>query len=145
MSTTITHRKLALATTVAALAAGAPLAGAATTTTLKAAMTGKAEVPGPADANGKGTATVKVTGTKVCYTLSYSNIATPNASHIHRGAAGKAGPVVVPLFTGKPKKSACVTTTAKLAKEIAQKPASFYVNVHDKAFPNGAIRGQLHK
>ncbi|MCW3015774.1 MAG: hypothetical protein JWO02_2866 [Solirubrobacterales bacterium] len=140
-----TKHKLLLGAAVAALAAGGSIAAAQSTTTLKASMTGKAEVPGPADANGKGSATIKITGTKVCYTLSYSNIGTPNASHIHRGATGKAGSVVVALFTGTPKKSACVTTTSSLAKQIAQKPASFYVNIHNKAFPNGAIRGQLHK
>jgi hypothetical protein len=145
MLTTTKKRRVILATTVAAFAAGVPLAGAASTTTLKAAMTGKAEVPGPGDNNGRGQATIRVTGTKVCYRLSYSNVATPSASHIHRGATGKPGPIVVSLFNGTPKKSGCVTATAKLAREITQKPASFYVNVHDKAFPNGAIRGQLHK
>jgi hypothetical protein len=130
---------------VAMLAAAVPLAGAASTTTLKASMTGKAEAPGPGDANGKGQATIRINGKRVCWSVSYSKIAKPSAGHIHKGAKGKAGPVVVGLFATAGKKSGCVNTTSALAKDIAKHPGRYYVNLHNSAFPNGAIRGQLHR
>ena len=139
----ITKSKLVLGSAVVALAAGAPLAAAATTTTLKASMTGKAEKPTAGDPDGTGKATIKITGKKVCFTVSYSKIAKPTDAHIHKGAKGKAGPVVVGLFTGGFKKSGCVTTTSAIAKAIVKSPSGYYVNLHNKKYPNGAVRGQL--
>lgn len=134
-----------LGTAAATLALGAPFALAASTTTLKTSLTGKQEAPGPGDKDGKGQATIRVKGTKVCYSISWSKIAAPTDGHIHKGAKGNAGPVAVGLFTGKAKKSGCVTTSAATAKALKTSPADFYVNFHNKDFPNGAIRGQLHK
>lgn len=139
---TNTKTKAALGAVAAALAVGAPLAGAATTTTLRATLTGKAETP-KGDSDGKGQATIRITGRKVCYSLSYSRIAAPTDGHIHKGKKGVAGAVVVGLFAGKAKKSGCVTTTSAIAKAIAKSPSSYYVNLHNAAFPGGAIRGQL--
>lgn len=137
-----------IAAGLVALAAGgagsATLATAASTTTLHAKLTGKAEQPA-GDTNGKGSATIRVKGRKVCFTLNYTKIAKPNAAHIHRGAPGESGSVVVGLFAGSPKKTGCVTTTSDLATELAKHPGRFYVNIHNGDFPNGAIRGQLKK
>ncbi len=90
-------------------------------------------------------------GAQACFDLSYSNILTPTAAHIHRGAAGAAPPnnVVVPLFTapgagvGANSATGCVPTTPALATEITGNPAGFYVNVHTALFTGGAMRGQL--
>lgn len=38
----------------------------------------------------------------------------------------------------------CLTGLDKnLLKDILRNPESYYVNVHNAAFPNGAVRGQL--
>lgn len=138
-------RKFILGCTAATVAVGAPVAVAATTTTLKAPLTGAAEKPKRGDADGRGQATVKVTGRRICFTLSYTKINAPSDGHIHKGGKSVAGPVVVGLFSGKAKKTGCVTAKADVAKAIAKNPSGFYVNLHNKAFPMGAIRGQLRK
>jgi hypothetical protein len=74
---------------------------------LAAILTGEAEVPGPSDRNGRGVALLsfhpypdQAQGT-VCFVIRVQNIALPiTAAHIHRGAAGEAGPIVVGLFEG---------------------------------------------
>jgi hypothetical protein len=126
--------------------------GAAATTgvTLKADLTGgTTEVPAPGDADGKGAATVKIDAAKgeVCYTITVESIAAPVASHIHEGAAGGAGPIVITFDPQKiGKGESCLTgqKTADLDRIVAN-PAGFYVNVHTADFPGGAVRGQLTK
>lgn len=115
---------------------------------LQTSLTGAAEVPGPGDTDGRGMATVTVNSgqAKVCYTLSARHIDTATMAHIHVGAAGIAGAVVVTLkapATGS--SSGCVSVSRALALKILKSPANYYVNVHNAAFPSGAIRGQLAK
>lgn len=112
-------------------------------------LAGMNEVPGPGDEDGTGTAAVTfdMTNGQVCYTISVQNIAVPAAAgHIHRGAAGESGPVVVP-FDVVPDASgnaaSCVLVDAALLQEIAGNPAGFYVNIHTSEFPDGAVRGQV--
>ena len=65
-------------------------------------------------------------------------------AHIHVGAAGTSGDVVVTLDAPNRGFSAnCARVDPMLAGEIADNPAGFYVNVHNDEFPAGAIRGQL--
>lgn len=117
---------------------------------LTATLTGAAEVPGPGDADGTGTATLRLNPGqgKVCFVLTAANITLPAAAaHIHLGAAGVAGGVVVTLAppdaTGV--SSGCVSAPRATVKAILQSPSAYYVNVHTSDFPDGAIRGQLSK
>jgi hypothetical protein len=108
-----------------------------------ALLSGANEVP-PADpdAVGGATVTINTTTNEICYDLVISNTTTPTMAHIHEGAAGTNGPVVVPLDTPTNGQSdGCVTDTD--APAIAANPAGYYVNVHTADFPNGAARGQL--
>ena len=66
----------------------------------------------------------------------------PLASHIHKGAAGTAGPVVVPLGAAY-KAKGCTKAPAKVVAAIEEHPSSYYVNIHTTKYPAGAIRGQL--
>jgi CHRD domain len=137
--------------TAAALAIGIPLmtASEATTTTtdatqLTAELNGANEVP-PADPNGEGMAFVFGAASSpntLCYVLFVDRIATPVAAHIHRGAEGVNGPVVVPLRAPADGSTARCATTTRAANILAN-PQNFYVNVHNAPFPDGAIRGQL--
>jgi hypothetical protein len=124
-----------------------PVAGAAGALqkgghSLHATLTGKVEVP-KGDPDGRGTAEIKITGTKVCWEIKATKVATLVAAHIHRGGAGVAGPVVVPFGKTYASKG-CTTTSAAIAAAIAKTPGAYYVNVHNAKYPGGALRGQLH-
>lgn len=108
---------------------------------LHATMTGRTETP-KGDPNGRGTAEIKIAGRQVCWELTVRNIAKPNAAHIHKGKAGVAGPVVVPLGATY-KAKGCTRTTAAIARAILARPGGYYVNVHNAKYPGGAVRGQL--
>ena len=109
-------------------------------------LTGAAEAPGPGDPDGRGdfTWTLGAKG-KLCYQLSVRRIGTAAAAHIHRGRAGVAGPVKVELKApSSGSSSACVRLGDELTSNLRHHPRRFYVNVHNVAYPNGAIRAQLH-
>ena len=115
---------------------------------LTATLTGAAEVPKPGDTDGAGTAAVTVNAGKmqVCYKLVVSKIDTATAAHIHEGAEGVAGPVRIPLKApAAGSSSGCAQVTRDVAMTILKTPANYYVNVHNAAFPGGALRGQLGK
>lgn len=120
---------------------GAPIPG----TELKAELSGKGEVPGPGDKAGNGTFMVWV-DTKTnsaCYTLMVRNVQGATMAHIHKGMAGVAGNVVVPLDKPNGYSHDCTQIKGALAADMVAHPADYYVNVHSKAFPKGAICGQL--
>src|SRR5690349_1945393 len=76
-----------------------PAGGEAMLPPLVAALVGAAEVPGPGDPAGVGAVGINLDPIlrTVCYALHVANVATATAAHIHEGAVGVAGPVVVPL------------------------------------------------
>ena len=123
-----------------ATAAQQPLA------TLNAKLT--TAVPGPGDPDGHGNAMVKVYKTKLCYTLSVMSIKPATMAHIHQGAKGQTGDIVVPMDQTsfnlpRPTSSGCEPITSSLRMDLMQNPSNYYVNVHNKPYPDGAIRGQL--
>ncbi len=85
----------------------------------------------------------------MCWDLSYSGLTgTPTAAHIHSGAAGANGPIVIIPFTatfpsGHHRQPAASAPIRAVVQQIIDNPANFYVNVHTTDFPGGAIRGQL--
>jgi hypothetical protein len=107
-------------------------------------LTGRAETP-KGSPTGKGTATITLEQSKgkVCFKETWSGIGTPTASHIHKGGKGVAGPILVPLFATPPKHSGCVKASKSLIGQIAKNPRGYYVNIHTKKYPGGALRGQL--
>ena len=79
---------------------------------------------------------------KVCWAFTVKGIGTPTAAHIHKGGAGVAGPIVVPLG-GAYKAKGCAPASKSVVAAIEASPSAYYVNVHTAKYPNGAIRGQL--
>lgn len=133
----------------------APLATAGhLNTILTAELDGRQEVDSTAtnmgivgDPNGRGEVYVfgvDASRATLCYVLLVDKIAPATAAHIHRGAQGTNGPVVVNLARPEDGNSAdCVTPGETLAQEILANPSRFYVNVHNADYPGGAVRGQL--
>jgi hypothetical protein len=143
------QRRLLAALLLAALVAlvlALPASGATPLATLKASLTGEQEVPGPGDKDGSGNAVVKVFKAKVCYALEVKRIKPAMAAHIHLGFSGEAGPIVAELKAPTDGTSkGCVAVPRALSLGLKEHPSRYYVNVHNKPFPEGAIRGQLHK
>ena len=117
--------------------------------TLKSRLSGTEESPGPGVKDGVGSVVIDITGTNVCYDLKATMGEKPTKAHIHEGAKGASGPVVVDLkpafepgeaaYTAK----SCVDLTPDVAANLLGDPAGYYVNVHSDAHPDGAMRGQL--
>jgi hypothetical protein len=109
----------------------------------------KLEVPRPKGAT-KGTGTftgtlkvVSATKASLTWKLSYSGLTGPGlAAHVHLGAPGKAGKVIVPLC-GPCRSGRGATTSVTAVAAAAMIAGKTYVNVHTKANPNGEIRGTV--
>lgn len=96
---------------------------------------------GGGDADGFGSFSATISGRQLCYGLQVVGV-TPAAAHIHKGAAGTDGPVVVTLKAGRAT-AGCTTLSRSLASALVSRPGGYYVNVHTADFPSGAVRGQL--
>ena len=138
-------RTLAAAALLAGVVPAAALAGAgAMHPELAAKLTGAVEVPAGAPA-GRGIVNFTLDAAKgsVCWTFEgIKGIDKAMAAHIHKAAAGKAGPVVVPLG-GSYKAKGCTTAPKAMIEAIEAHPNAYYANVHSAKYPSGAIRGQL--
>jgi hypothetical protein len=118
----------------------------ATQPTFHADLTGATEVPGPGDPDGRGSAELHIADPldRICYEINVQNLVEVTVAHIHRGAAGVAGPPVVTLQAPTDGHSEdCEDIDGSLADEIEANPAGFYINVHTREHPDGAVRGQL--
>jgi hypothetical protein len=103
------------------------------------------EVPHPkgtkAGASGHFSATLD--GTTLKWSLTFAHLSGPaTASHIHSGARGKSGNVLVALC-GPCTSPASGTATVTADQVASMKSGGTYVNVHTAKNPNGEIRGQI--
>jgi len=141
LTTTVVASSLALAVATTASAGG-------TIHTFCLTMTGDQEVP-PADPTGfaSGVLTIDTATNTIAWDFAYTNIAPPTLMHIHVGAAGVNGGVVVNMgvaTSGGPNTliNSTTTSTANINNILAN-PSGFYVNIHNSPFPAGVVRGQL--
>lgn len=139
-------------TTLVGVGASVPASADGGHNNLSASLTGAKERPGPGDPDGRGMAQIKMKKTEICFELSWRNIDAPVAAHIHEGNKDIAGDVVVTLLDAPEGVGAAVSTEVgctdadpALIKDIRQEPRNYYVNIHNAMFPEGAIRGQLHR
>jgi hypothetical protein len=134
------------ATTSAAPAAAAP---APRTLSLGAYLTGKQEVPkGKGDPDATGFALLQLhRDGRLCYVIRVRDVnGTVDAAHLHAGRPGTNGPVsaalTAPTWFGSV--ATCTRLGGKLARRLRDDPGRYYINVHSTAYPDGAVRGQLH-
>lgn len=80
---------------------------------------------------------------RMCYMLELDGLKDFTAAHIHKAPVGENGPPVLTLELSKEGADLCVDADVALMKDIAANEAAYYVNVHTKKFPQGAVRGQL--
>ena len=136
---------VAVAAVAALVAAAFAAAGGNADVTVGAKLTAKQEIPAQAvkDAKAAGSFTGNIAGSKLTYSLTFSGLTGPaTAAHIHLGAMGKSGNVVVPICgpCKSPVKGSATLSKALLADLKTHK---LYVNVHTAKNPAGEIRGQL--
>jgi hypothetical protein len=96
-------------------------------------------------AHGTFTATITRTGTSgvITWRLTFAKLTGPAvAAHIHSGARGQAGAVIVPLCAPC-RSGARGRATVDASVLDALQTGRTYVNVHTKKNPQGEIRGQL--
>jgi hypothetical protein len=99
-----------------------------------------------------------ITGGTVNFTVNatgFPSTTSITAAHIHPGAAGVAGPVLVSasvapgevVLVGGAQTfyRAAIPVSAANAQAIINNPAGFYFNVHTTLNPGGVMRGQLVK
>ena len=118
-------------------------AGTALAADMNLTLSGAEEVPAvQTSATGSGTISVGADNS-VSGSVTTKGIAGTMA-HIHSAAAGKNGPVIIPL-TKQGDDTWVVPAGAKLNAEQAEalKAGNLYVNVHSAAHPGGEIRAQL--
>ncbi|WP_369386225.1 CHRD domain-containing protein [Streptomyces sp. CG1] len=164
------RRKSAIAVAVAVAAAAGGVAGTAIpaaaagrhaekparTTVLVASLRGANEVrvkggPAVGDKDGAALEFIKVKGNTVSVAATWRGTGRPTLLHIHQGAKGANGDVRIDLtkaldhIRGHSVTGSVKVNDSALLRHLANDPGAFYANLHTRAFPGGALRGQLHR
>ena len=109
----------------------------------KVVLSGSQEVP-PVTTSASGSGTITVGPDKSVTGSITTTGVTAIAAHIHDGAPGRNGPVIIPLVKTS-ENVWSVPAGAKLtgAQHENYRAGNLYVNVHSAANKGGEIRGQL--
>jgi hypothetical protein len=121
--------------------------GPGTTEEFDATLSAASEVP-PSGITATGTATFTARGNLLIWEVAVIGIDSVTAGHIHAGAAGANGGIMVDLglaetgigFTGTLGIDSATVADSVL---VRLRNGTAYVNVHTTARPAGAIRGQV--
>ncbi|MEO8576008.1 MAG: CHRD domain-containing protein [Gemmatimonadales bacterium] len=136
---------------------GSSLGGLDAEQSYNIALTSAAEVPTPKTTTASGSAQIVVFPESIDFQLSATSMTGITMAHIHNGAPGVAGPVVVTLFLPGAPTAAVNGIFASGTLTAANLPAGVtleslktlllsgnaYVNVHTTANPTGELRGQI--
>lgn len=110
--------------------------------TVKVSLSGNNQVP-PVQTKATGSGTITVGQDKSVSGSVTTKGVDGTAAHIHDGAPGKSGPVIIPMT--KNGETWSVSPGAKLTDEQYKnfQAGNLYVNVHSAAHKGGEIRGQI--
>ncbi|MEJ7914481.1 MAG: CHRD domain-containing protein, partial [Chitinophagaceae bacterium] len=110
------------------------------------ALSGANEVP-PVTTTATGLATFRLTSDKKLYTKFVVNNVpagdTLTASHIHTGAPGVNGPVIVPIYNTAAEFGTVKIITLAEPTFTSVKSGVVYANAHSRRHPGGIVRGQI--
>lgn len=97
------------------------------------------------DPDGAGTARFRLypAGGKVCARVTWTRIGSPAAAHIHRASDGVVKVDLTGSVTGG--KNCATGVPKRLVRRILDRPGRYYFNVHNAAYPAGAIQGTLRR
>ena len=135
-------KKAALAIAVLSLAACETMSGMMGGTSVKTHLTGAEEVP-PVSTSAMGNASFTVSKDGAVKGSVTTTGVQGTAAHIHQGAKGQNGGVIVPLTKNGDTYTAPEGAKLTEAQLSAFKAGNTYVNVHSAANKGGEIRGQL--
>lgn len=115
-----------------------------TTVTLAASMSGDQEQPSTATgALGSGTLTLESPSRLLSGSFTVNGMAA-NAGHVHLGATGVNGPIIVPMTdNGTGTFTVPSGTVLTEAQATAFAAGGLYVNAHSTDNPTGEVRGQI--
>jgi hypothetical protein len=109
---------------------------------VKVMLSGANEVP-PVTPSASGEGTISIADDGMVSGSVMTKGVQGTAAHIHMGAAGKNGPVIVPFTKEGDTYKAPAGATLNADQLKAFKSGELYFNVHSAANPGGEIRGQL--
>jgi hypothetical protein len=116
----------------------------------RASLSGDSVAPGPGDPDGTGRAVIRSAPDEgiLCYKIFFKGIGRAKGAEIHQGPRGVAGPTHMRLFTSKkgkrsPAEGCKSGVSVETIEAMHDDPGNYYVDVHTKGYPDGAVRGQL--
>lgn len=149
---------IAVAGIAAACNSGSSIGGFDVDRSFTIPLTTTEEVPTPTPSPATGSAEVIIYPQEIQYRLTAASMTRITAAHIHVGAPGVAGPIVVFLFSAASGGTGPVSGQFAMGTITAQslvptvsldslknllKSGNSYVNVHTIVNPAGEIRGQV--
>jgi hypothetical protein len=105
-------------------------------------LSGAEEVP-PAKTDGSGSGSFRVAEDRTITGSVTTKGVAGTMAHIHQGAKGKNGPVIVPLTKNGDTYSVPEGRKLTEAQMKALKAGELYVNVHSNKYKGGEVRAQL--
>lgn len=130
---------------ISACGGGSSTSNSEPSVTYTSGLSGANEGPIPVASKGSGSGTTTlVTSTRALSGSIQLTDLTASAAHIHQGASGENGPVIVTLVDqGGGKWAVPAGTVLTESQATAFTTNGLYFNVHTAANPSGEIRGQI--
>jgi hypothetical protein len=104
---------------------------------------GQVNPPVSSQGSGLGILNVDLVTGEIAGTLLIAGLPDVTATHIHKGAVGEDGGVVIPLTGDNTVRTVSKDTKLEPAQLTAYVDGNLYFNIHTKENPKGEVRGQI--